>query len=272
MQDGNDRIITDLMEHLIERGPDGMGAAFTTLLNLAMRMEREQHLGAQSYERTPERSGYANGYKPKQLDTAAGTLTVQVPKSRGGETPFFPQSLERGRRSTRAVMLAIAQMYIQGVSTRDVEKVMAEFGLESLSSSQVSRATALLDEELEAWRTRPLGAFPYLFLDARYEKMRVGGVVCDAAILSAIGISEDGKRSVLGLSVALSEAEVHWRAFIKSLPNVASMACASSPATTIQALEPPERPFFRARHGNAASSISRKMLFITLRPSPFAKP
>lgn len=73
-------------------------------------------------------------------------------------------------------MLAIAQMYIQGVSTRDVEKVMAEFGLESLSSSQVSRATALLDGELEAWRTRPLGAFRYLFLDARYEKMRVGGI------------------------------------------------------------------------------------------------
>jgi putative transposase len=182
-----------------------------------MRIERERHVGAQAYERTPERSGYANGYKAKKLDTQAGTLTVQVPKSRGGEAPFYPQALERGRRSSRAVMLAIAQMYIQGVSTRDVEKVMAEFGLESLSSSQVSRAAALMDAELEAWRTRPLGAFPYLFLDARYEKVRIDGVVRDAAILSAVGIDEHGKRSVLGVSVALSEAEVHWRGFLDSL-------------------------------------------------------
>lgn len=217
MQDGNDRIIAELMEQLIESGPDGMASAFTTLLNLAMRLEREQHLGARAYERTPERGGYANGYKPKRLDTAAGTLTVQVPKSRGGDENFYPQSLERGRRSTRAVMLAVAQMYIQGVSTRDVEKVMAEFGLESLSSTQVSRAAAMLDEELDAWRNRPLGQVRYLFLDARYEKMRVGGVVRDAALFSAIGVDPEGRRSVLGVSVALSEAEVHWRAFLDGL-------------------------------------------------------
>lgn len=217
MQNRNDRIIADLMEQLIETGPDGMASAFTTLLNLAMRLEREQHLGARPYERTPERGGYANGYKSKKIDTAAGTLTLQVPKSRGGDEPFYPQSLERGRRSTRAVMLAIAQMYIQGVSTRDVEKVMAEFGLESLSSTQVSRAAALLDEELEAWRNRPLGQIRYLFVDARYEKMRVGGVVRDAALFSAIGVDGKGQRSVLGVSVALSEAEVHWRGFLDGL-------------------------------------------------------
>jgi putative transposase len=213
MQTPNDRTVAELMEQLIETGPEGMAVAFTAMLNLAMRIERERHVGAQAYERTPERSGY----KAKKLDTQAGTLTVQVPKSRGGEAPFYPQALERGRRSSRAVMLAIAQMYIQGVSTRDVEKVMAEFGLESLSSSQVSRAAALMDAELEAWRTRPLGAFPYLFLDARYEKVRIDGVVRDAAILSAVGIDEHGKRSVLGVSVALSEAEVHWRGFLDSL-------------------------------------------------------
>jgi putative transposase len=217
MQTRDDRIIAELMEQLIETGPEGMASMFTAMLNLAMRLERERHVGAQAYERTAERSGYANGYKARKVDTPAGTLTVQVPKSRGGDAPFYPQALERGRRSSRAVMLAIAQMYIQGVSTRDVEKVMAEFGLESLSSSQVSRAAALLDRELEAWRTRPLGAFPYLFLDARYEKVRIDGVVRDAAILSAIGIDENGKRSVLGLSVALSEAEVHWRGFLDSL-------------------------------------------------------
>jgi len=213
----NDRIVADLMEQLIESGPDGMAAAFTALMNLAMRIERERHLGARAYERSPERAGHANGYRPKKIDTAAGTLDVRIPKSRGGEAAFYPQALERGRRSSRAVMLAIAQMYIQGVSTRDVETVMAEFGLESLSSSQVSRATALMDEELQAWRTRPLGAFVYLFLDARYEKVRIDGVVRDAAILSAVGIDEDGRRGVLGLSVALSEAEIHWRGLLDSL-------------------------------------------------------
>jgi transposase-like protein len=217
MQTQSARTVDALMEQLIESGPDGLAAAFVAMLNLAMRMERERANGALAYERSAARTAYANGYKPKKIDTPAGTLSVQVPKSRGGETPFYPQAFERGRRSCRAVMLAVAQMYIQGVSTRDVEKVMAEFGLESLSSSQVSRAAALMDAELEAWRTRPLGTFSYLFLDARYEKVRIDGVVRDAAILSAIGIDEDGKRRVLGISVALSEAEVHWRAFLDSL-------------------------------------------------------
>jgi len=98
-----------------------------------------------------------------------------------------------------------------------VEAVMREFGIMCLSSSQVSRATKLLDEELEAWRTRPLGEIRYLFIDARYEKVRIGGVVRDAAVLSAIGIGPDERRRVLGISVALSEAEVHWRAFLESL-------------------------------------------------------
>jgi putative transposase len=114
-------------------------------------------------------------------------------------------------------MLAVAEMYIKGVSTREVEAVMREFGIESLSSSQVSRAAKLLDDELEAWRNRPLGEIRYLILDARYEKMRHGGVVRDAAVLSAIGIGPDERRRVLGVSVALSEAEVHWRAFLESL-------------------------------------------------------
>ena len=112
MQSENDRIITGLMEQLIESGPDGMASAFTVLMPLAMRRERERRVGAQPYERSPDRAGHANGQKPKKIDTAMGTLSVQVPKSHGGEKPFYPQALERGRRSSRAVMLAIAQMYI----------------------------------------------------------------------------------------------------------------------------------------------------------------
>ena len=168
----------------------------------AMRIEHEQFLEAGHYEHTPLRRGYANGVKPKRLDTPAGTVTVNVPKTAGHDEPFYPQSLERGRRSSRAVMLAVAEMYVKGVSTRDAEAVMKAFGIESLSSTQVSRAAKLLDDELEAWRTRPLGEIRYLIVDARYEKVREGGVVRDAAVLSAIGIGPDERRRVLGVSCA----------------------------------------------------------------------
>jgi putative transposase len=217
MAQAQDTVVAALMEQLIAEGPDGMAQVFTALFNLAMRLERERFLGAGLYERSPERRGYANGYKPKRLDTAAGTVTVEVPKTAGTAAPFYPQSLERGRRSSRAVLLAIAEMYVQGVSTRDAAKVMAEFGLESLSSTQVSRAAALLDEELAAWRTRPLAEIDYLFLDARYEKLREAGIVREAALVTAVGIGPDGRRRVLGVSSEASEAEVHWRAFLDSL-------------------------------------------------------
>src|SRR5690554_4877885 len=213
-----DTALEVVLEQLIEHGPGEIASVFARAFELAMQIERERFLGAGHYERTPERHGYANGYKPKRIDTPAGTVSVQVPKTAGhsGE-PFYPQSLERGRRSVRSVMLAVAEMYVKGVSTRDAEAVMREFGIESLSSSQVSRAAKLLDEELEAWRNRPLGQVKYLILDARYEKMRHGGIVRDAAVLSAIGIGPDERRRVLGVSVALSEAEVHWRGFLESL-------------------------------------------------------
>jgi transposase-like protein len=214
----NDTSVEALLEHLIEHGANDIATVFARAFELALQIERERFLGAGHYERTPGRQGYANGYKPKRIDTPAGSVTVNVPKTAGHDgAPFYPRSLERGRRSVRAVMLAVAEMYIKGVSTREAEAVMREFGIESLSSSQVSRAAKLLDDELAAWRSRPLGEIKYLFLDARYEKMRHGGVVRDAAVLSAIGIGPDECRRVLGVSVALSEAEVHWRAFLENL-------------------------------------------------------
>ncbi len=212
-----DTTLAAVMEQLIAEGPQAMAPVMAALMNLAMRLEREQYLGASHYERSLGRRGYANGTKPKKIDTPAGTLTLDVPKTAGASKPFFPQSLERGRRSCHAVMLAAAEMYVKGVSTRAVEKVLAEFGIEGLSSTQVSRAAAMLDQELEAWRNRPLGRCRYLFLDARYEKTREQGVADDCAVLTAIGIESSGKRRVLGVSIAFSEAEAHWRAFLESL-------------------------------------------------------
>jgi putative transposase len=213
----NDTTVAALLEQLIEDGPQAMAQVMTALMNVAMKLEREQFLGAAHYERDPGRCGYANGFKSKKIDTQAGTLRLDIPKTSGTPEPFYPGSLERGRRSCRAVMLAAAEMYVKGVSTRDVEKVLKEFGIEGLSSTQVSRAAALLDAGLEAWRKRPLGHFRYIFLDARYEKTREHGVADDAAVLTAIGVDPDGRRRVLGVSIAVSEAEVHWRAFLDSL-------------------------------------------------------
>jgi putative transposase len=218
MSETEGRIIAELMERLIAHGPERMGEVFAGLFNLALQLERERFLAAGRYERTADRRGYANGYKAKRVDTPAGTVTVDVPKTRGHDgAPFYPQALERGRRSCRAVMLAVAEMYVKGVSTRDAARVMAEFGLDGLSSTQVSRAAALLDEELRAWRERPLGACPYLVLDARYERVREGGIVRDAAVLTAVGVAPDGRRRLLGVSCAPSEAEVHWRGFLDRL-------------------------------------------------------
>jgi putative transposase len=203
------------VELLAEQGFDGLADALRVLLNEVMKLERAAVLKAAPYQRAEGRTGYANGFKPKTIHTRLGEMTVAVPQARGVE--FYPSALEKGLRSERALKLAIAEMYVQGVSTRRVAAVTEQLcGLE-VTSSQVSRAAQALDGELEKWRTRPLGEMPYLILDARYEKVRHGGSVVPCAVLVAIGVAPDGKRSVLGTSVSLSEAEVHWREFLGSL-------------------------------------------------------
>ncbi len=206
----------DAMELLIENGFDGMANVLQILLNEAMKIEREDCLAAGAYQRTPDRKGYANGYKPKTVDTRMGRITVDVPQVRG-DIDFYPSALEKGCRSERALKVAIAEMYVKGISTRRVTGVLEKMcGLE-ISSMQVSRASKMLDEELEKWRNRKLGEYPYLILDAHYEKVRISGSVQSCAVFTAIGINTDGKREILGVSVSLSEAEVHWREFLKSL-------------------------------------------------------
>lgn len=208
-------VFGQVLELLVEAGFDGMAQAMAMLVNEAMKLERSAVLHALPYERTPERRGQANGYKPKTVHTRVGDLHLEVPQTR--DVPFYPSSLERGQRSERALKLAVAEMYLQGVSTRKVAAVMEELCGFDVTSMQVSRAVQALDEELTQWRNRPLDEFPYLLLDARYEKVRVNGAVVSCALLVAVGISPDGRRSVLGVSVSLSEAEVHWREFLASL-------------------------------------------------------
>lgn len=212
--------IADALEHLTANGFEGMARAIEILMNEAMKLERSEFLGAGPYERSAERQGYANGFKPKRVKTRIGELDLAVPKVRGlasGVEPFYPSSLERGLRSERALMLAVAEMYVTGVSTRKVARVTRELCGLDITSQQVSRAAQLLDEELEGWRTRPLGEFPFVIFDARYEKVRHAGQVRSIALLCAVAINAEGKRSVIGVSTSLSEAEVHWREFMRSL-------------------------------------------------------
>lgn len=204
-----------LLEQLSASGLDALPTLFQVLLNAAMQIERQKHLGAAPHERTEERTGHANGYKDKTLSTRLGQITVAVPQVREGG--FYPQSLERGTRSERALKLALAEMYVQGVSTRKVAAITEQLCGFAVSSTQVSQAAQQLDQTLEAWRQRPLCACPYVYLDARYERVRQGGLVQKAAVLIAVGVDEGGKRCVLGVSVALSEHEVHWRTFLQSL-------------------------------------------------------
>lgn len=208
-------VIETVVQLLCESGLSQMAEAVRIMLNEAMKIERSQAIGAGPYERNDRRQGYANGFKSKTVETRIGPLTLQVPQARGVE--FYPSALERGVRSERALKLAVAEMYVQGVSTRRVTQVMEQLcGLE-VSSTQVSRAAKLLDDELTAWRQRPIAEIPYLVLDARYEKVRHGGSVVSCAVLIAVGIAPDGHRVLLGVSVSLSEAEVHRREFLASL-------------------------------------------------------
>lgn len=207
--------IEQALELLTEQGSDGFLEAMRILFNAALLFERERFLQAAPYERTSERRDYANGFKPKSLRTRLGELDLRIPQVRN--SGFYPQALERGTRSERAVKLALAEMYVQGVSTRKVKAITEQLCGFEVSSSQVSRATADLDEHFKQWRERPLGEMAYLQVDARYEKVREGGLVIDEAVLQAIGIDLEGHRHVLGVSVSRSEAEVHWREFLQSL-------------------------------------------------------
>jgi putative transposase len=205
----------EVLELLVDHGFDGLAQAMQTLFNEAMKLERSQVLGARPYERTRERRGYANGYKAKTVRTRVGALELAIPQARGVE--FYPSALERGSRSERALSLAVAEMYLQGVSTRKVTAVMEQLCGREVTSMQVSRAVQALDEQLTKWRERALGEIHYLLLDARYEKVRVGGTVVSCSLLVAVGVAPDGQRTILGVSVSLSEAEVHWREFLAGL-------------------------------------------------------
>jgi len=200
---------------IAENGLEAIPELVRVLVNNAMQVERSKYLHAEEYERTEERKGHANGYKPKTVHTRVGDITFSIPQVREGG--FYPSALEKGMRSERALTCTLAEMYIKGVSTRKVKDITEKLCGVEISAEQVSRATAQLDEVLQEWRERPLGEITYLYVDAVYEKVRENSQVRDAAVLVATGITPEGERQVLGVSASLSEHEAHWRDFLKSL-------------------------------------------------------
>lgn len=239
---------------LLENGLDGAAEALRIMVNEASRIERAEHLQVTPYERSNQRQDYANGYKPKTVLTRLGKIEFAIPQVR--LAGFYPSALERGCRSEKAMNLALAEMYVQGVSTRNVVTVLQKLvGPEiNISSTQISRCAALLDDGLKAWRERPLDDTPYVILDARYERVREAGRLVDCAVLVAIGVTASGHRRVLGVSVALSEAEVHWRAFLDSLIQRGLRGSNTSPATITRGSKRLARLFFQACRGSVVSS------------------
>lgn len=190
---------------------DGAKRVLEHLLGQAMGAEVSAHVGAGPHERTEQRRGHRNGYKPRTLKTRVGELGLQVPQVRACE-PYHPSMFAKWQRSERALLVACAEMYFQGVSTRDVREVLEVMCDGDISSTTVSRVAMELDEKLLTFRHRRLDAaeYPYMHIDARYEKVRVDGRVVSQAVLVAAGFTGEGKREVLDWRVGDSESEATW--------------------------------------------------------------
>jgi len=182
-----------------------------------MAEEVEAVVGAGRYERREGRAGWRNGTRSRPWDTRVGTIELAVPRVRG-EVGYFPSFLEYRRRSERALIAALVEMILKGVSTRKAEHVLQVMGVEPISASQLSRFLGRLDEHVKAFREAPIdGEYPYVYLDAKYERVRSGGVVAPQAVLIAIGVRSDGRRRVLGIGLWPDESKPGWTEFLESL-------------------------------------------------------
>jgi putative transposase len=207
-----------LHEHLAQASPDLMRELLGTFINALLSAQADSVCGADYGTRSPERTNTRNGYRHRDLDTRAGTLDVAIPKLREGS--FFPEwLLERHRRAEAALTTVVATCYLLGVSTRRMDKLVRTLGITGLSKSQVSVMAKDLDEQVAAFRTRPLHDGPYTFVaaDALTMKVREGGRVVKVAVMVATGINADGYREVLGIHTATTESGAGRLAFFRDL-------------------------------------------------------
>jgi len=211
--------LIDLLRNEDGSGPDVdfLRNAVSRLLSLVMDSEVSNQIGAAHGERAPARVAQRNGYRPREWDTRVGTVELAIPRLRTGS--YFPSFLEARRRSEHALLAVIQQAYIEGVSTRRVDDLVRSLGCEGISKSQVSRICEALDEEVAAFRNRPLDCspYPYLWLDALTQKVREGGRIVNVALVVATGVNADGRREVLGLDVGTAEDGAFWLQFLRGL-------------------------------------------------------
>jgi putative transposase len=215
---GADRMTIEevVKQVMVREHGDVVRAALEAVCGQLMESEASELVGAELGERRPDdRLTHRNGYRSREWQTRAGTVELQIPKLRRGS--YFPSFLEPRRRSEQALLAVIQQCYVCGVSTRRVDQLVESLGLR-VSRSEVSRICAGLDEQVEAFRTRPLeGRSPYLFVDAKVEKVRDGGRVARKCVVIAHAVHETGRREIIGLDVGEAETEVFWREFLRSL-------------------------------------------------------
>jgi len=208
-----EQVVSYLLEG--EEGLDFLRESLRWVVQQLMEAEVSELIGAEHGERSEERLTHRNGYRSRRWDTRAGELELAIPKIRRGS--YFPSFLEPRRRSEQALVAVVQQAYVCGVSTRKVDQLVESLGLR-ISRSEVSRVCAGLDEQVEAFRTRPLeGRYPYLWLDAKVEKVRDGGRVVRKCLVIAHGVHESGRREVIGIDCGECETEAFWRSFLRSL-------------------------------------------------------
>lgn len=211
----------DIIEQLVQEvfdDRDGFKRLLEVLLQATMQSEVSQHIGAERHQRSEGRTGHRNGTKPRKVKTRVGELELQVPQVRGCD-PYHPSMFNKWQRSERALLVACGEMYFQGVSTRNVRNVLHKMCGGDISSATVSRVAQELDQKLLTFRHRRLDAteWPYVHIDARYEKVRVDGHVVSQAVLVTIGFDSQGKREVLDWRIGDSESESTWGDMFRSL-------------------------------------------------------
>jgi putative transposase len=217
MADDHRRTENELVQEVLLDDANFLKELVRAVLQRILEAEMTQHIGAAPYERTEARKGHRNGYKERTLKTRLGTLELLVPKDREGT--FSTRLFARYQRNEKALVLALMEMYVEGVSTRKVKDITEALCGTSFSKSLVSRLAGDLDSELERWRDRPLEAvaYPYVFVDARYEKVRVDGRVVGQGVLIVAAVREEGCREVLAVEVADTESEATYHELFKSL-------------------------------------------------------
>lgn len=200
----------------VEADSDFLREAIVLLTRLLMEAEVSERIGAGRYERSESRQGYRNGYRDRVWETRVGEIPLQIPKLRSGS--YFPSFLEPRRPAERALLAVIQSAYVEGVSTRKVDELVQSLGLTGIDKSKVSRICKELDEGVTAFRHRPLEvAYPYLWLDALYLKVRQNHHIVNMAVVIAVGVRETGEREILAIDIGASEEEAFWTAFLRGL-------------------------------------------------------